>query len=127
MSLRIAGAAGGDDPRHAVVRYEDLCADPARTMERVAGFIGIPPADALLRPTVAGLPAVANSSFTRPAVAEIAASIAPPDDALDPASLRRLAAHVRGAALRLGYELPEVGRLEAMIARGAARMRRRGA
>ncbi len=46
-----------------VVRYEDLCRDTGKTMNRVAKFIGVEQEDILLRPQMLGGDFSGNSSF----------------------------------------------------------------
>ncbi len=45
------------------VRYEDAAQDTTEVMERVAGFLGVRFDEAMLRPTVAGLPASPNTGY----------------------------------------------------------------
>jgi hypothetical protein len=49
--------------RYLLVRYEDLVADRESAMMRVAEFLGIVPLATLREPTVAGRPALNNTSF----------------------------------------------------------------
>jgi hypothetical protein len=62
-SFRIAAASDGLEDRYCLVRYEDLTADPAAAMSRIARFLGIAPSPSLLQPTVAGRAACNNTSF----------------------------------------------------------------
>lgn len=52
--------------RFAVVRYEDLVADTATTMQRIAKFLQIEWLPILLRPTVAGMPATSTAHLPAP-------------------------------------------------------------
>jgi Sulfotransferase family len=110
-SYRVAAAQSGHtaDPSYLLVRYEDLLASPARTMERVAEFVGIEPLPILTRPTVAGTPAASNSSF-RIDMAPGRIQAAAPDwrELLGPPERARLAAVLGDAAAALGYD---IGRL----------------
>ena len=51
--------------RFMLVHYEELCDDPELIIREMASFLGIPMSAALNRPTVAGVPAQANSSFIK--------------------------------------------------------------
>jgi hypothetical protein len=62
-SYRIA-AGTRPDGRYCLVHYEELAADPGKAMRRVVEFLGIEPLPVPLQPTIAGMPAVNNSSFT---------------------------------------------------------------
>jgi hypothetical protein len=64
-SYRIARQRTGpfQSDRYLQVRYEDLVADRAGTMARIAAFLDIETLPLLHEPTVAGRPAVNNSSF----------------------------------------------------------------
>lgn len=50
--------------RYLVVRYEEVLADSIAASERLRTFVGIERHAGLLRPTIAGLPALPNTSFT---------------------------------------------------------------
>lgn len=67
-SYRIArrGAFGLLAERYLLVRYEDLVADRAGAMARIAEFLDIEALPVLHEPTVAGRPALSNSSFAKP-------------------------------------------------------------
>ena len=67
-SYRIARRAASrfSPERYLLIRYEDLVADRARVMARVAGFLDIEALPMLHQPTVAGRPASNNSSFAEP-------------------------------------------------------------
>ena len=63
-SLRLAHRHQAAAPgRYAVVRYEDLTAEPAREIRRLCEFLSIDFDDSLLRPTVLGRPVRSNSAF----------------------------------------------------------------
>ena len=81
--------------RYCLIKYEDLTADPATVMVRIARFLEIEPLPSLLLPTVAGRPAANNSSFgtTRPDL----------DEVLDPVDRALLALAVGRSAAKLGY------------------------
>ena len=51
---------------YRVVRYEDLLNDLSGEMTSVRAFLGIADHETLLRPTVSGVPSVANSSYRLP-------------------------------------------------------------
>jgi hypothetical protein len=50
--------------RYLVVRYEDLTADPDAEMKRVCEFLQLEPAQSSLVPSVGGIPAASNTSFS---------------------------------------------------------------
>lgn len=52
-------------PKYKVIRYEDLVKAPREVMEQVADFIQIEFVQALLEPTVMGMPWIGNSSSDR--------------------------------------------------------------
>lgn len=83
------------ESRYHLVRYEDLAADPKTTMDDVARFLGIKAQPSLLQPTVAGRPAIGNSSFgtRRPDISAI----------LDPLDRTLLALSIGRNAAKLGY------------------------
>jgi hypothetical protein len=94
------------DDSYLLVRYEDLLASPTRTVQRLAGFLGIAPLPILSRPTVAGAPAPSNSSFRTDAVPGRIEAAAPNwRELLDPSDRARLAAVLSKTAAQLGYEL----------------------
>lgn len=81
--------------RYRLVRYEDLTADPAGTMSGLAKFLAIDLDPALLQPTVAGRPAINNTSFGR--------SRPDPRKVLDPIERSLLALTLGHPAAKLGY------------------------
>jgi len=69
-SLRIAARQQGS-PGFLLLRYEDVCNEPRSAAKQLADFLGIPASAILSRPTVAGRPSLANSSFSKPTQAGI--------------------------------------------------------
>ena len=57
------------DPRMLLIRYEELCENPQSITASIAAFLRISYKDTLMEPTVAGIPAQANSSFVKEPVA----------------------------------------------------------
>jgi hypothetical protein len=96
-SYRIAANSGAQlpDDRYHLVRYEDLAASPAQVMSDIAAFLGIEPHPTMERLSVAGLPAINNTSFgeVRPDLAQ----------ALDAVERALLAVSVARSAAKLGY------------------------
>lgn len=93
-----------------LVRYEDLCNDPEIFAEQVGLFLNIDVWDTLKQPTVAGIPAKANSSFENKA---ITGEILKPDEhkqveVLSKAEQRFISANVGKLAAQLGYTLAPV-------------------
>jgi len=119
-SFRIAA----NDPRGAaekqmiVVRYEDLVANVATCMDRVAQFLRIAPLPVLQRPSVAGLPSTSNSSF---AIDREPGQVHPGRESrasmLTRAELDRIAAVIGAGAAPFGYELASVGPVRAAFLR----------
>ncbi|HEY0197584.1 MAG TPA: sulfotransferase [Rhodanobacter sp.] len=54
---------------YLLVRYEDLLADTAGSVRRMASFLGIQPLPVMMQPTANGIPTPSNSSFDIHAVA----------------------------------------------------------
>jgi Sulfotransferase family len=109
-SYRIAAeqSARGDVRRYALVRFEDLLAHPGRTVDRLARFLDVKTLPILRQPTVAGLPASANSSFDAgDAAGTIVSARARADGArLSSEERLRVAVMVGDAAAALGYAVP---------------------
>jgi hypothetical protein len=61
-SLRIAAGQAPSD-RYLLLRYEDLAGQPVEAARQLAEFLGVAPLPSLQKPTVAGMPVCANSSF----------------------------------------------------------------
>ena len=114
------------EERYLVVRYEDLVSDPEAVMRRVAVFVGIDFAEALLTPTVGGAAATANSAWAERRVrGEIESSrLDKWREELDEPAVRVVSAVTRGAAQPWGYDLPAAGRARALAALTARRARR---
>jgi len=64
-SYQVALEHKTDNERFLLVRYEELCKHPERGSEHLASFLGIENSASLSKPTVAGMPSHANSSFNR--------------------------------------------------------------
>ncbi len=94
--------------RYLTVRYEDLVTEPARTMRRTAGFLGIDWADSLLTPTVGGVEAEANSAWpARQVTGRIEGrQLELWREELDARSSELVSVVSRRAAGRFGYDLP---------------------
>lgn len=97
--------------RYMVVRYEDLVADPAAVMRRVADFVGIDWSESLLTPTVGGVGATSNSAWSaRKVTGEIEGRrLDLWREELDDPAAAVIAAATRSPARRHGYELPRPG------------------
>ena len=68
MSFKVAvEQSEAKDPGFFLVRYEELIGEPVATMQKLAAFLGIEYSEILNTPTVAGMPAGANSSFKQDA------------------------------------------------------------
>ncbi|HEY0245466.1 MAG TPA: sulfotransferase [Mucilaginibacter sp.] len=54
-----------NEPRFMLLRYEDLCNQPQKAIKQLAAFLNIKALSVLGRPSVAGMPSQANSSFKK--------------------------------------------------------------
>ena len=99
------------ESRYLVLRYEDLVGGPEATMRRVADFAGIGWADSLLMPTVGGVEATSNSAWSaRKVTGRIEGQqLELWREELDGRSAGLVVAATRGAARRVGYDLPAPG------------------
>ena len=90
-----------------LVRYEDLCADPQATLDRIARFVGVEPAPVRLPPRSTDRHVIGNSMRLQSveAISEDTTWRA----TLGPADLRVIANVTRSAGRRLGYGLPASG------------------
>ena len=108
-SYRTAEAehAGGDPRRYLLIRFEDLLADPPRTIDRLAEFLEVPYLPILDRPTRGGMAAPGNSSFEMAEHGVIDSNrVRGNRDRLSPQELLRIAVVVGDAAAALGYPVP---------------------
>lgn len=125
-SYRIATRHGADD-RYFLVRYEELLEKPRDIVERLACFLGIEPLPSLLQPTVAGLPALSNSSFHRDPVPgriqpQTASQTAAQTAILGRAAREHVAAVLGDAAAQAGYRLEPVACWRRTVLRFATRL-----
>lgn len=68
MSFKVAvEQSEANNPKFFLVRYEQLSGEPVATMQKLAAFLDIEYSEILNTPTVAGMPAGANSSFKQDA------------------------------------------------------------
>jgi hypothetical protein len=112
-SFRLAAERRGlSDGRYLIVRYEDVLSDSAASSERLTAFVGIDRHPALLQPTVAGLPALPNSSFTpHLEPGRVHAHIPRRDSSRSWLQHQLVSAAVGEPARLFGYELRRPGRL----------------
>jgi hypothetical protein len=114
--------AGGDG---LLVRYEDLCAAPRATMERVAAFLGVAWDDVMLVPSRGGAPWESNTSHGQRSSAIDQASVGRWRTSLDPADARLVEVACAPAMLRLGCTATRPGVLDltrAMARRGGVKV-----
>jgi hypothetical protein len=92
------------------VHYEELCEDPEMITREMASFLGIPVSAALNQPTVAGIPAQANSSFIKEPEAGKVISTAEHHqaDILSKAEKDIIAVYIGRLSAKLKYPLPPV-------------------
>jgi hypothetical protein len=117
-SFRVAIEKSYDD-RFMLVRYEALCDNPKKISRDIAAFLGVENEVSLDIPTVAGLPAQANSSFT---VQPCAGQVLKPgqhqqEGQLSKGDLRLLSAYVSHEAVKLNYGLIRMGYLHKLYLR----------
>jgi sulfotransferase family protein len=118
-------------PRHLLVRYEDLTAEPRATIAAVCEFVGVAPEeDAMLR--LAAYEAKENSSFSASATGTYEGAIRRSDDVdrhadIDPRECAAVAAVCGAAADALGYGLERRRSVSVLVARATewARPRQR--
>jgi len=107
------------DPRFLLVRYEELCENPEKVINNIADFLQIDVSSALGRPTVAGMPAQANSSFNLEAVAGqiLSQNQHKQPFVLGNTELQLLAITMGRLGEKLGYQSPKVGILRRLYLR----------
>jgi hypothetical protein len=93
------------------VRYEDVCENPRKVTRRIAAFVGIQPSAKLNQPTVAGIPAPANSFFARQTGAGriLKKNEHPHGEVLSLAKQQLLASCIGSMAGKLNYTLVKIG------------------
>lgn len=113
MSFTVA-AEYAADPRLMLVRYEELCDDPQKTIKQLASFLHIDEPGILNRATVAGLPAQTNSSFDNgdyPPGQILKARQRQQPDTLSNTEQQFLKAYISKAAAKLNYPVEHIGLL----------------
>ena len=112
--------------RFMMIHYEELCEDTDLIIREMASFLGIPMSTALSQPTVAGVPAQANSSFIKEPEAGkvISAAEHHQADILTKAEKDLIAAYIGRLSAKLKYPLPPVGFLRGLYLRGRYRLLR---
>ncbi len=100
-----------NDPQFLLVRYEELCENPNKVVGDIASFLHIGVLPVLTIPTVASMPAYANSSFSHKAAAGRILKQAEhlQSNALPTLEQQLLAAYLGKLSARLGYKLPNIG------------------
>jgi len=89
-----------NDPRYTLIRYEELCNEPQRILQRLGLFLNIPVTGSLTTPTVAGMPVKANSTF---------ANTSPAGKILEPHQHRQLTVLSAAEHMQLAAYLNAVG------------------
>lgn len=115
MSFKVAVKQSRlNDPRYLLIRYEDLCNEPKVVLEKLGLFLNIPVSESLNIPTVAGMPANANSIFasTSPAGKILKPYQHQQQNSLSAAEYNQLAAYVSGLAAKLDYPVAQIGLLQ---------------
>jgi hypothetical protein len=109
-SYQIAASQSAlNDAQFMLVRYEDVCEDTSRFIEKLTACLNIQPDPSLLSSTVAGIPVQANSSFT----SGIAGEIIPAGHYNRPEMLsdkekKMLEAYLQSSGRKIGYELARI-------------------
>jgi len=100
-----------NDQRFLLVQYENACENPNKTAGDIAAFLRIQVLPSLTIPTVASMPAVANSSFINAAAAGRILKLAeqPQNKQLPNREQLLLAAYLGKLSAQLGYRLPQIG------------------
>lgn len=98
-------------PRFLLLRYEELCDDPQKVIAQITSFLNISYSEVLGKPTVAGMPSQANSSFSKQTVS---GQILKPgqhrqEDMLNTAERKMITAYIGKQAQKLNYSLVPVG------------------
>lgn len=114
----------GDSADYLLVRFEDLLENMAPTVDRIANFLGIDPLPILRQPTVAGVPAVSNSSFDASVPGgHIETAARCRDESLSGSERAQLAASVGESAAALGYKIDPITPWRRRLLRAMARLR----
>ncbi|WP_448700194.1 sulfotransferase family protein [Mucilaginibacter sp. AW1-3] len=107
------------DERFLLLRYEDLCNNPTWIMQQICRFLNIELSPCLFTPTVAGIPAESNSSFSSalPAGQIIKERTFAKSLQLDKNEIKLLSAYLFKHAAQLGYPLDYIGEIESRMVR----------
>jgi len=111
ISFRVAyEQSHRNESRYLLIRYEELCEKPDIVTKRLAEFLDIDPIPNLLKPTVAGKPSTANSSFKEGSQAGriLTVNEHKHSESLSDEEYELLSAHVGGLARKLGYPMQSV-------------------
>lgn len=122
-SLSIA-AEQQDTPGFLLLRYEDICNQSQTVTKHLASFLDIRALDILNRPSVAGKPSLANSSFSKPTQAGIILKATGHTQAglLTRADRQMIAACTGKLAGKLGYACERIGFLRSIYLKLRYRM-----
>ena len=108
------------------VHYEELCENPELIAQETASFLGIPVSAALYQPTVAGIPAQANSSFVKEPIAGkvIKTNEHHQQDLLSKTERQLIATYIGKLSAKLNYPLQPVGFFRGLYLRTKYRLLR---
>jgi len=106
-----------NDERFLLLHYEALCDDPELVISQVCRFLEIEQLPCLFTPTVAGKPAVPNSSFSSelPAGSILNSGRSINKKHLDAKLENLLSAFLYQQAKQLGYELKDIGEMQGKL------------
>jgi len=113
-SYRVAIDQGNlNNPKLLLLRYEDLCDTPQNSIGGITSFLQIEDEDVLTHPTVAGIPAEANSAFAKEAASGqiLKPQQHPQRNILSTDEQLLIAACVGDLAEKLNYPMEKVGLL----------------
>jgi hypothetical protein len=124
-SFRLAAERRGPPGElYLVVRYEEVLSDTAATSERLAAFVGIDRHPGLLQPTIAGIPALPNSSFAPDLEpGQVHTHVPGRDSSLSWLQRQLVRATVGDAAQMFGYDLGRPSRTLRGLLEFVARLR----
>jgi hypothetical protein len=102
-----------NNPQFLLLRYEDLCNTPQKTISGITSFLQIEDDDVLTHPTVAGISADANSAFAKEAASGqiLKPQQHPQRNILSTDEQQLIAACVGDLAEKLNYPMEKVGLL----------------
>jgi len=93
----------GDHPGILTVRYEDIVSDIEQSMANITKYLGIEMSEALLSPTILGMPVSGNNFDGEDRTAVSARNVMRWDERIDPEEARIIEFHLGDVMRELGY------------------------